>query len=435
VDLLTLAGLLILLLFALLGSGIWIALGLAMIGLVAMAMKVAAPPGAVLATSFWSASNAWDLTALPMFIWMGEILFRTRLAEDLFHGLAPWLARLPGRLLHVNVVACAIFAAVSGSSAATCATIGRITLPELFKRRYDERMAIGTLAGSATLGLLIPPSIIMIVYGAATDQSIARLFIAGVVPGIVLSFLFMGYIVGWSFVHRRRMPPAEPEVPFIERVIATRRIVPVTLLIVGVIGSIYSGIASATEAAVVGVGLSLLLSWSTGSLTRQSFGDALIGATITSCMIAFILAGAAFLTVAMGFTGVPRALAEWIGSLGLSQWQLLFALTIFFILLGCFLDGISMVVLTTSVIMPLVERAGFDLIWFGIYLVLVVEMAQITPPVGFNLFVLQGLTGRSIFAIGAYAFPLFLIMGLAVVMIAVFPELALWLPSTMLDRG
>jgi tripartite ATP-independent transporter DctM subunit len=389
--------------------------------------------GQVVATSMWSASNSWDLTALPMFIWMGEILYRTRLAEDMFKGLAPWLTRLPGRLLHVNVVGCAIFAAVSGSSAATCATIGRISLPELLKRRYDERMAIGTLAGSGTLGLLIPPSIIMIVYGAATDQSIARLFIAGVVPGIVLALLFMGYIVVWALFHGDRMPPPEPPVSLRERIYASRWLIPVVLLIVGVIGSIYGGLASATEAAAVGVALSLLLSWISGSLNRTSFRDALLGATITSCMIAFILAGAAFLTTAMGFTGIPRALAETISGLGLSQWQLLVALTLFYIVLGCFLDGISMVVLTTSVIMPLVIAAGFDLIWFGIYIVLVVEMAQITPPVGFNLFVLQGMTGRSIFAIGAYAFPLFVLMCVAVVLLAMFPQLALWLPSTMLD--
>jgi tripartite ATP-independent transporter DctM subunit len=433
-DLLTLTIVLILLLFAVLGSGVWIALALAFVGLVAMAAKVASPPGAVLATSFWSASNGWDLTALPMFIWMGEILFRTRLAEDLFHGLAPWVNRLPGRLLHVNVLGCAIFAAVSGSSAATCATIGRISLPELLKRKYDVSMAIGTLAGSGTLGLLIPPSIILIVYGAATDQSIARLFIAGVVPGIVLALLFMGFIFVWALMNRERMPPPEPTVSFGARVRASGRLIPVVLLIAGVIGSIYGGIASATEAAVVGVALALLLSWLGGSLTRVSFRDALMGATVTSCMICFILAGAAYLTTAMGFTGIPRALAEWITGLGLSQWQLLLVLTLFYIVLGCFLDGISMVVLTTSVIMPLVERANFDLIWFGIYVVLVVEMAQITPPVGFNLFVLQGMTGRSIFAIGGYAFPLFLLMCVAVVLIVLFPQLALWLPSTMLDQ-
>jgi tripartite ATP-independent transporter DctM subunit len=375
----------------------------------------------------------WDLTALPMFIWMGEILYRTKLSDDMFEGLAPWLQKLPGRLLHVNVVGCAIFAAVSGSSAATCATIGRIALPELLKRGYDERMAVGTLAGSGTLGLLIPPSIIMIVYATATDQSIARLFIAGVIPGIVLAGLFMGFIVGWALLNRSRMPPPEPPVSFRRRIYASRRLIPVMLLILGVIGSIYGGLASATEAAVVGVFLALALSWWSGTLTWQGFFDSLMGAARTSCMIAFILAGAAYLTAAMGFTGIPRALAEWISDLNMPSWALLTVLTAFYIVLGCFLDGISMVVLTTSIIIPLVTKAGFDLIWFGIYVVLVVEMAQITPPVGFNLYVLQGMTGRNIFTIAAYALPLFFLMGLAVMLVAVFPGLALWLPSRMLD--
>ncbi len=433
-DLLNLAALLILLLFAILGSGVWIALALAGVGLIAVMTKVATPAGQVLATSMWAASDNWDLTALPMFIWMGEVLYRTRLAEDMFEGLAPWVQRLPGRLLHVNVVGCAIFAAVSGSSAATCATIGRIALPELLKRGYDAKMAIGTLAGSGTLGLLIPPSIIMIVYAAATDQSIARLFIAGVVPGIMLALLFMGFIVVWALFNRDRMPAPEPPTNFAHRIAASRRLIPVVLLILGVIDSIYGGLASATEAAVVGLFLSLALSWWMGTLTWVSFRDALLGATKTSCMIAFILAGAAYLTAAMGFTGIPRALAEWMTSFNLSQWQLLSVLTIFYIILGCFLDGISMVVLTTSVIMPLVIKADFDLVWFGIYIVLVVEMAQITPPVGFNLYVLQGMTGRDIFTIGVYALPLFFLMCVAVVLIAVFPGLALWLPSTMLDH-
>jgi tripartite ATP-independent transporter DctM subunit len=424
---------LILLMFALIGSGIWIGIALAIIGMIAVMTKVATPPGQVLATSMWSASNSWDLTALPMFIWMGEILFRTRLSEDMFEGLAPWLQKLPGRLLHVNVVGCAIFAAVSGSSAATCATIGRISLPELQKRGYDMKMAIGTLAGSGTLGLLIPPSIIMIVYATATDQSIARLFIAGVIPGIMLASLFMGFVIVWALVNKDRMPPPDPATTFRNRVAATWRLMPVILLILGVIGSIYGGLASATEAAVVGVFLALLMSWLTGTLTWEGFRDSLLGATRTSCMIAFILAGAAYLTAAMGFTGIPRGLAEWITSLELSKWQLLTALTIFFVVLGCFLDGISMVVLTTSIVIPLVERAGYDLIWFGIYLVLVVEMAQITPPVGFNLFVLQGMTGRNIFSIAAYTLPLFLLMCFAVALITTFPQIALWLPSTMFD--
>jgi tripartite ATP-independent transporter DctM subunit len=433
VDQVQLAVILILLLFAILGSGVWIGLSLAAVGLVAVLTKVATPPGQVLATSIWAASNSWDLTALPMFIWMGEILYRTKLSEDMFEGLAPWMQRLPGRLLHVNVVGCAIFAAVSGSSAATCATIGRISLPELLKRGYDLKMSIGTLAGSGTLGLLIPPSIIMIVYAAATDQSIARLFIAGVVPGILLALLFMGFIVAWALLNPARMPPPEPATTFVNRIAATRRLIPVVLLILGVIGSIYGGLASATEAAVVGVVLALVMSWWMGTLTRTNFVDALLNATKTSCMIAFILAGAAYLTAAMGFTGIPRALAEWISAFNLSQWQLLTALTIFYIILGCFLDGISMVVLTTSIIIPLVEKAGFDLIWFGIYIVLVVEMAQITPPVGFNLYVLQGMTGRNIFTIGMYTLPLFVLMCIAVALIVAFPQIALWLPSTMLD--
>ncbi len=425
---------LILLLFAILGSGVWIAVGLAVCGFAAVMTKAATPAGQVLAASMWQAGASWDLTALPMFIWMGEILYRTKLSEDMFEGLAPWLQKLPGRLLHVNVVGCAIFAAVSGSSAATCATIGRIALPQLLKRGYDEKMAIGTLAGSGTLGLLIPPSIIMIVYATATDQSIARLFIAGVVPGIMLAGLFMGFIVVWALFNGHRMPPPEPPVAWRKRIYASRRLIPITLLILGVIGSIYGGLASATEAAVVGVFLSLALSWWMKTLTLANFCEALLGATKTSCMIAFILAGAAYLTAAMGFTGIPVALAEWIGAFNMPNWALLTVLTLFYILLGCFLDGISMVVLTTAVIMPLVEKAHFDLIWFGIYIVLVVEMAQITPPVGFNLYVLQGMTGRNIFTVGAYALPLFLLMCTAVVLVAMFPGIALWLPSTMLDR-
>lgn len=369
-----------------------------------------------------------------MFIWMGEILFRSRLSEDMFAGLSPWMRNLPGRLLHVNILGCGIFAAVSGSSAATTATIGRMSLPELKQRGYDERMAIGTLAGSGTLGLLIPPSIILIVYGAATEQSIARLFMAGVLPGAMLCLLFMGYVAIWALLNKEKMPAKEEVIPFIERLLATRRLFPVIGLIVGVIGSIYAGLASPTEAAAIGVMLALLLSWVSGTLNRKSFAEALMGATRTSCMIAFILAGAAFLTVAMGYTGIPRELAAWIGSLNLSPYALLIALTLFFVVLGCFLDGISVVVLTTSVILPMVEQAGLDLIWFGIYLVLVVEMSQITPPVGFNLFVLQGMTGYNIFKVARMALPFFLLMILAIVLIVAFPGLALWLPQTMLSN-
>ena len=427
--------LMLVVLFGLLGSGVWVAFSLMALGIVGMALFTEAPVGEVLATTVWGASNSWELAALPLFIWMGEILFHSRLSQDMFSGLSPWMNRLPGRLLHVNIIGCAIFAAVSGSSAATAATIGKMSVPELAGRKYPERMVLGTLAGSATLGLLIPPSIILIVYGVATEQSIARLFIAGVIPGLMLVVLFSGYVIIWSLFNAGQLPPAEVSVPLAEKFRRSRRLVPVVFLIAGVIGSIYFGVASPTDAAAVGVVLALALSWSSGSLNRQSFADGLMGATKTSCMIAFILAGAAFLTVAMGFTGLPKVLAQWIGSLELSRYLLLAVLTVFFIVLGCFLDGISVVVLTTSVILPMVEQAGINPLWFGIFIVIVVEMSQITPPVGFNLFVLQSLTGRDILFIARTALPFFLLLVVAVALITLFPNLVVWLPEKMSGRG
>ncbi len=422
---------LLVILFALLGSGVWVAFSLMMVGMIGMYIFTDAPLGQVLATTVWGASNSWALAALPLFIWMGEILFRSRLSEDMFTGLSPWMNRLPGRLLHVNIFGCGIFAAVSGSSAATAATIGKMSIPELSKRGYPEKMILGTLAGSATLGLLIPPSIILIVYGVATEQSIARLFIAGVLPGILLVFMFVGYVVLWSMFNAKRIPAGDAGVPLGEKLRRSRRLVPVIGLIAGVIGSIYAGIASPTDAAAVGVVLALILSWSTGSLNKRTFLDGLMGATKTSAMIAFILAGAAFLTVSMGFTGIPKMLAAWIGALHLSQYALLGALTVFFIVLGCFLDGISVVVLTTSVILPMVEQAGIDPLWFGIFVVIVVEMAQITPPVGFNLFVIQGLTGRNILQVAAAALPFFILLMAALVIIVFVPEIVTVLPDMM----
>lgn len=423
---------LLLVLFMLLGSGIWVAFSLMTVGIVGMMFFTEAPLGDVLATTVWGASNSWSLAALPLFIWMGEILFRSRLSEDMFAGLSPWLTHLPGRLLHVNILGCGIFAAVSGSSAATAATIGKMSIPELARRKYPESMLIGTLAGSATLGLLIPPSIILIVYGVATEQSIARLFIGGLLPGLLLVGLFIGYVIIWSLINRDKIPSQEePATTFVEKLKSSRRLLPVVLLIAGVIGSIYSGIASPTDAAAVGVVLSLVLSKYTGTLTKKTFLEGLMGATKTSCMIAFILAGAAFLTVAMGFTGIPKMLATWISTMNLSPYALLGALTIFFVILGCFLDGISVVVLTTSVIMPMVEQAGIDPLWFGIFVVIVVEMSQITPPVGFNLFVIQGLTGLNILRVAYAAIPFFLLLMVALLLIVIFPSIVTVLPNLM----
>ena len=423
--------LLVLTLFLILGSGVWIGLTLSGVAWIGMQLFSSRPAGDAMAVTIWGSSSSWTLTALPLFIWMGEILFRTRLSQDMFKGLAPWVQSLPGRLLHTNVIGCTIFAAVSGSSAATCATIGKMTLPELTRRGYPENMVVGTLAGASTLGLLIPPSIIMIVYGVAADVSISQLFIAGVLPGILLAVLFSGYIALWALRHPELVPKSIEQFTFLEKISASRSLIPVVLLIAAVLGSIYSGIATATEAAAVGVAGSLILSAVQGSMDWQTFKDALMGATRLYCMIALILAGAAFLTLSMGYIGLPRHLAEWIGSLGLNQAQLVVALALFYVVLGCFLDGISMVVLTMGVLMPTVQAAGIDPIWFGIFVVLVVEMAQITPPVGFNLFVLQGMTGRELTWIAKVAMPMFFLMCVAVALIYLFPGIVTWLPQQM----
>ncbi|MFM8624739.1 MAG: TRAP transporter large permease [Betaproteobacteria bacterium] len=429
---LAITGLLVLSLFLILGSGVWIGLTLSGVAWIGMELFSTRPAGDAMAVTIWGSSSSWTLTALPLFIWMGEILFRTRLSSDMFKGLAPWMHALPGRLLHTNVVGSTIFAAVSGSSAATCATIGKMTLPELARRGYPEHLVVGSLAGASTLGLLIPPSIIMIVYGVTAEVSIARLLIAGVLPGLMLAFLFSSYIIGWSLLNPGAIPRDDARPSLLEKLAASRHLIPVILLIIAVLGSIYSGIATATEAAAVGVVGSLALSALQGSLNWQSFRDSLMGATRLYCMIALILAGAAFLTLSMGYIGLPRHLAEWIGSLGLSPGQLILVLAIFYIILGCFLDGISMVVLTMGVLLPTIQGAGIDLIWFGIFIVLVVEMAQITPPVGFNLFVLQGMTGRQLPWIAKVTLPMFLMMVIGVALIYAFPQIVTWLPKQMM---
>ena len=418
-------------LFLILGSGVWIGLTLTGVAWIGMQLFSSRPAGDAMAVTIWGSASSWTLTALPLFVWMGEILFRTRLSQDMFRGLAPWMQSLPGRLLHVNVVGCAIFAAVSGSSAATCATIGKMSLPELKSRGYPDGISVGSLAGAGTLGLLIPPSIIMIVYGVTAEVSISQLFIAGVLPGILLAALFSGYIVVWALRHPELVPPADRKMSLGEKLRESRHLIPVVLLIAAVLGSIYAGIATATEAAAVGVVGALLISAVQGELTWATFKDSLLGGTRLYCMIAMILAGAAFLTLSMGYIGLPRHLAEWIATLGLSQAGLLLVLMVFYIVLGCFLDGISMVVLTMGVILPTVQKAGIDLIWFGIFIVLVVEMAQITPPVGFNLFVLQGMTQREIGWIARVTLPFFGLMVVAVALIYFVPQIVTYLPAQM----
>ena len=422
----------VLLLF--LSTGVWVALSMIGVSSIAMTLFTSRPVGDAMATTIWGTSSSWTLTALPLFVWMGEILFRTRLSENLFEGLSPWMQKLPGGLIHVNVVGCALFAAISGSSAATVATVGKMSIPELRKRNYPEKILLGSLAGSGTLGLLIPPSIILIIYGVAVQESIAKLFIAGIIPGIMIALIFMSYVIIWSLINKKSMPKIIEEYSFLEKIKRSKQLLPVIILILAGIGSIYTGIATATEAASLGVVGALILSYFQKSLTLKTFKSSLLGATKTSCMIAFILAGSTFLSLAMGFTGLPRNLALWIQNMDLSPYVLIFVLMIFYIILGMFLDGISAVVLTMAIIEPMIRQAGFDMIWFGIFLVIVVEMAQITPPVGFNLFVLQGMAKKDMGFIARSAFPLFLLMVLAVILVVIFPEIALWMPEQMIKN-
>ena len=418
-------------LFLLLGTGVWVGLALMGVAWVGMELFTSRPVGDTMITTIWATSSSWTLTALPLFIWMGEILFRTRLSEDMFRGLSPWLARLPGGLVHTNIVGCTVFAAVSGSSAATLTTVGKMSIPELRAREYPERIVIGTLAGAATLGLMIPPSLALIVYGVTVNESITQLFFAGVFPGLCLALMFMGYVAAYSYLSGNWNPKREIGMSLAEKLRNSRFLIPVLCLIFVVIGSMYAGYATATEAAAIGVIGALVLAASQGSLNWSTFTESLMGATRTSAMIALILAGAAFLKLAMGFTGLPRALADGIATMELSRFELLMILMVFYIVLGMFLDGISSVVLTMAVVEPMVREAGIDLIWFGIFVVVVVEMAQITPPIGFNLFVLQGMTEHEMGYITRAAFPMFMIMVLMCFVLIWFPDIAMWLPETM----
>ncbi len=429
------SAILVVVLCLLLAGGLWIAFTLGIVAWAGVAFFSTTRPEINLFTSYWNTYSSLSLASLPMFIWMGEILFRTRLAEQMFAGLAPWLDRLPGRLLHVNVIGCGIFGAVSGSSAATCATIAKISLPELARRGYDQRLSLGSLCGAGTLGILIPPSIAMIVYAVAADVSIIRMFLAGIVPGVMLLFFFSGYIIVWALRNPDRMPPATFRMSFFERVKATRSLIPVFLLIVFVFLSMLTGFATANEASAFGVLGALVVAAVGRTLTLKTFVESLSGALRMACMIMFILGAASFLTVAMGFTGIPRALAEWVVTMHLSPYALIAVLTLVYVALGCALDGVSMIVLTTSIVLPMVQAAGFDPIWFGVYIVIMIELAQISPPVGFNLFVLQGMSGQSILTIAKASIPFFLLLVLAVALIVMFPGIVTWFPQLVMGKA
>lgn len=421
-------------LFLTLASGIWIGFSLFIVGFIGMVLFSSLPAGNNMASSLWATCEKWEYVALPLFIFMGEILYRSGISEKLFKSLVPWLYRLPGGLLLMNIIACTLFAAVSGSSAATTATVGRITLAEFDKLGYDRRLAMGSLAGAGTLGFLIPPSLIMIVYATLAEVSIGKMFMAGILPGLLLASIYSSYIIYRGIRNPEIAPRTQESYSWKERVVGLKDITPVLALILMVLGSIYGGVATPTEAAALGVLGATVFALINRRMNKKIMFECLIGAVKTNAMIMLIVVGAGFLSRVMGFLGIPAAITTAITDLNLSPYMLMLLLGGFYIILGCLLDGFSIVVMTLPIALPMVVAAGFDPIWFGIYLILMVEVSQVTPPVGFNLFVIQGLTGEPILNIARYAFPFFLLMLFTTAIITIFPEIALILPRLMVGK-
>lgn len=439
-DPLVLAVIIIVIMFSFLLSSIWIGAALLLTGIVGMLIyDHNLPPvisiydkiGDLLASSMYDSLNSWSLAALPMFILMGEILYKSSISTKLLNGLMPWLTHVPGKLLHVNVAACSLFAAVSGSSAATTATVGKITLEELKKRGYSKSLAIGSLAGSGTLGFLIPPSLIMIIYGVLSDVSIGKLFIAGIIPGLLLATLYSLYIMIVAKVDSSVEPKVQEEFTLKDKLNSIKDLAPVMSLIFVVLGSIYGGFATPTEAASLGVFGSIVLAIYFKSFSILIFKEALLNSVKTSVMISFIIVAAGFLSQVIGFLGIARAISEYITTLGLSPLMLILIIGLMYVVLGMILDGISIVVMTLPIVLPIVVLAGFDPLWFGIFLVFMVELSQITPPVGFSLFVIQSISGEKIEYILKATLPFFILMIVAVCLITFFPEIVSFLPQYM----
>jgi len=421
----------LLVMVVLLCSSMWIGFALLGTGLLSLEWFRDVPIQRILAQDVWSRLNADELVTLPLFVLMGDILFFSKLSESLFRGIAPWVQRLPGGLLHVNVIGCTIFAAVSGSSAATTATVGRMTLRELLKRGYDKDMAMGSLAGAGTIGLMIPPSIPMIVYGVLADVSILDLFIAGVVPGLIIAVMFIGWIMLQAW-WRPSVQPADPEVyTWAQKVESLKDLLPVSLLILSVIGSMYSGLASVTEAAAVGVAGALAISVAQGLMSWRNLGRALLSTVRTCSMIGLILLGALFLAKVMTMLGIPGETGQWVKSLELSPYMLIFTLLLVYLILGTALDGLSAMVMTLPVVFPLVLASGFDPVWFGIFLIITIELSNVSPPVGFNLFIIQQMTGESQTRVAKSSLPYCILMLVLIVVMTVWPGLITWLPQLL----
>jgi tripartite ATP-independent transporter DctM subunit len=425
------------LLLGLLGAamllGQWTALALGAVGTL-MLFLVRGDVGLLIINSvIWNTANSYILIAAPMFLLMGEVILRSGVSSHFYRGVAALVGRTPGGLLHANILACAIFACISGSSVATAAAVGTVAIPEMTGRGYQPRLVFGSLAAGGTLGILIPPSIIMILYAALVEESVAKLFMAGFVPGLLMSALFMLYLAVRVWTNPAAAPPPDAvRMPWGERLRLGVHVAPILLLLGVVLAAIYFGVATPTEAAVMGALGAMALAWAYGGLNRETFGAALMATVRTTCMVLFIIVGAQILSNALSYAGVSRGISEWVVGMELSWWWLLLALVILYLFLGCFVDGVSMIYITLPVLYPVVVRTGFDPIWFGVVLTILIELGQITPPVGLNLFTIHGISGGAPFSeVVKGSTPFVFIMLATILLLALFPGLALWLPSTM----
>lgn len=420
--------------FGALAIGVWIGVALIAVSAVLMLTFRSLPMDLLFSQYIYNIMASSDLVALPMFVIMGEILFRTRLSTALFRGLAPWAALVPGRLFHINVMASSVFASISGSSAATTQVVGRISLAELNQRGYAPNIAIGSLAGAGTLGLIIPPSTLIIIYGVLAEESVLRLFTAGVIPGLLLAGTFSLWIAIHSSLQKDAIPESEEalrKLKFRQRLASLKELAPVLFLVLAVLGSMYAGIATPTEAGALGVLGATIVTLVQRTLTLETVKEVAIESTKTCSMIGLIILGATILGNVTAMMGIPEFVSHWVGDLGLSPIALIFALLILYLILGTVLEGFALIATTLPVVLPLVEAAGFDKVWFGIFLVIVTEISQITPPVAFNFVVIQGITKRSTGYLARVTMPYLLIMMAFAMLLAVFPGIVTWLPNLL----
>ena len=416
-------------------SGVWIGVGIGMAGVITMLAFTRYPVGKMVASLSMGSLNSFVLVCLPGFILMGEILFRSGASKDLYTSISPWVVRIPGRLLHSNIISCTLFAALSGSSAATAATIGTVAVPELKRLGYQPGMVAGSLAGAGTLGLLIPPSIALIVYGVITNNSIGQLYMAGFFPGLMLALLFMLYIVAFSLVRPNLVSRDDLTYNWKDRIMGLLKILPTAGLIFLVLGLIYLGVSTPTEAAMIGVAGAVVTSIFYKTFTFKMMREAMMGTIRTSCMLFLIMMMAAVLSSSVAYLKIPTGLARIVADAGLSPGQLFIVVSILYIILGCFFDGMSIMLLTLPIIYPLmINQMQFNPIWFGVILTILIEVAQVTPPVGFNLYVIQHVSGEPITTVARYSLPFMGILILGVVLLYFFPDIALYLPQQMAQR-